>query len=95
MRITGATIWYQKYFDYAQENHLLPPEITGLSGLDTQNATRSEIAYMFSQILSPEDSAAINDLEIPDIDQITSDYVDSVKKMYASGIIGGKEGRSI
>ncbi|MDP4110378.1 MAG: S-layer homology domain-containing protein, partial [Bacillota bacterium] len=84
--------WYIKYYDYAQENLLLPPDIKSPSGLDTENATRAEIAYMFGGILESSDSAAINDAQIPDIGLIGADFTDAAKKMYAAGIIGGKDG---
>ncbi|MCX7615404.1 MAG: trypsin-like peptidase domain-containing protein [Clostridiales bacterium] len=88
---TGA-YWYLKYYNYASTNGLLPPSITNLDGLDAKNATRAEVAYLFGHILNNGDSAAINNLVIPDISLIDAAYTDSVKKMYSSGIIGGKVG---
>ncbi len=87
-----SPFWYEKYFIYAQNNNLLPPSYTSVSDVSTQYITRSEIAYLFAQILSSQDTAAINDLAVPDIDEISAIYRESVQKMYSSGIIGGKSG---
>lgn len=84
--------WYQKFYVYAQNNNLLPPDYTSLSDVGTQYITRSEIAYLFAHILSSKDTATVNDLTIPDIDQVGPVYRDSVQTMYSSGIIGGKAG---
>lgn len=85
-------VWYQPYYDYAVENKLLPPDIKDLESVASLPATRSRIAYLFSAVLTKEDSEKINNRAIPDLDAIEKDYQEAVKTMYAAGIITGKSG---
>lgn len=89
---TNSSFWYAKYYDYAKSNNLLHSSITNIDNLDEDLATRSDIAYLFNNVLSQSDLSIINSSPIPDISKINTDYKSAVKLMYSAGIITGKEG---
>ena len=87
---TGA--WYQRYYQYALANGLLPPG-SDLTSRINQPATRALIAYLFSKAIDSADLHAVNTASvIPDKESIPFGYAEAVGRMYASGVITGQEG---
>jgi len=84
--------WYAKYMSYAENAGILPSTCPEAAEVDNKPITRQELAGLFCNILSSEDLPNINDKSIPDIAQVSPEFTDSAKAMYAAGIFTGKEG---
>ena len=83
--------WYTPYYDYCVKYGLLPEYRPGLSFLDERGISRNDLAYIFGKLLDSRDTPAISDLKISDEAYIPTYYRDSVKKLYAAGIMNGME----
>lgn len=83
--------WYTPYYNYCVKYKLLPNTCPKLSRLDDSSISRYNLAYIFSRLIDNEDTAAISDLKIGDVNDIPSYYLASVKKLYAAGIMNGME----
>ena len=83
--------WYTPYYDYCVKYGLLPEYRPGLSSLDERGISRNDLAYIFGKLLDSRDTPAISDLKISDEAYIPTYYRDSVKKLYAAGIMNGME----
>lgn len=85
--------WYGPYYRYCAARGLLPSGAPAENAL-SKNINRYDLAYMFSRVISSEDMPAINDGKIGDLANIPSYYRDSIKLLYASGIMQGTDSRN-
>jgi len=80
--------WYQVYVDYAITNGIIAAN--DFSGF-TRNATRAEMAYIFSRSLPQAEFAVINTVNsLPDVNSGTP-YSDSIFMLYRAGILTGSD----
>ncbi len=87
--VSGA--WYEMYYQYAQANNMLPPDISRNTDLK-HSATRAFLAFVFSKSIDSSDLPAINTAAvIADFNTIDATYQNAVKTMYESGIITGMD----
>ena len=91
----GSGYWAQNYLEYCKKNGCLPDK----GEINAQNygvpCTREEAAYMFYHgIGSNNPSIANYDIEkedIPDFNQVTSGYSNSVLMLYKKGVLVGMD----
>ncbi len=84
--------WYRSGVEYAKMNNIIGED--GFKNYE-RPATRAEVAYILSSSLPLEELKNINNIKkIPDVDS-SSDYSESIFKLYNSGIIrgSGEDGR--
>jgi len=81
--------WYYPYLQYCDANGILPSSCPRDRSLSNVIISRYDLAYLFSRCVSKVDMPAISNREISDIDSIPAYYLDSVRTMYAAGIMTG------
>lgn len=80
--------WYDAYVQYALENQIITEE----DGFDyNANATRAQVAYIFSNAVSKDSLCDINEnVSIADVDKNTA-YADSIILLYEAGVLKGND----
>lgn len=80
--------WYKIYLDYALEKEIIKEG--DFAKLD-QKASRSEMAYIFSNALPAKEYEGVNTVEsLPDVTTATK-YRDSIFNLYRAGILTGND----
>lgn len=81
--------WYQPYLNYCQSYDLIPATMPQGRSLSNCIISRYDLAYIFSRCIDVEDMPATCDTAITDLGSIPAEYIDSVKTMYAAGVMTG------
>lgn len=81
--------WYAPYYRYCEANNMIPADCPKGVYLDGISIPRYALAYIFSRTVDKEDMPTISDQKINDLNKIPAAYVESVKLMYASGVMNG------
>ena len=76
--------WYDFYVDYAKKYGIIKNDFSDYG----KKATRAEVAYIFSNLFN--DIETQKNTIIPDVDEST-EYCDSIHKLYALGILKGDD----
>ena len=80
--------WYQVYVDYAVENNII--KAGDFSNYDRE-ATRAEMAYIFSRSVPPSLFTKQNAvMSLPDVDANTP-YADAITTLYEAGVLSGND----
>lgn len=87
--LQNGDLWYSPYYRYCYAQGMIPSSCPKGVNLDRVSIPRYALAYIFSRTVDAEDLPAISDRQITDINTIPSEYVDSVKLMYSSGVMNG------
>lgn len=85
----NPNLWYQPYVDYALSNGIIPSPYTDY----TVNATRSDMAVIFTNALPDEALTVINTIDndaIPDV-SLGYSYGPAVYKLYRAGVLTGSD----
>ena len=78
--------WYQVYVDYAINNDII--EVDDFADY-TRDATRAEMAYIFSRSLPPGEFQEQNTVNsLPDVDDETP-YYEAILQLYKAGVVTG------
>lgn len=80
--------WYLTYYRYCLEHNMLPSSTPAVSKLES-TINRYNLAYIFARTISAYDMPQISDYSIGDLSSIPEYYKDSVKTLYAAGIMIG------
>ena len=82
--------WFGPDYEYCKAHNMIPTDCPAtLSAMAATPIPRYGLAYLFSRTVDDVDLPAISNRQITDLASIPAQYVDSVKRMYASGIITG------
>ncbi len=84
--------WYAKYLIYAKNAEILPSTVPEGAAFTQEMISRQELAGLFRNVLAQDDLPAINDMSIPDLEQVELEFRDAVADLYAAGILTGKNG---
>lgn len=88
----GQGTWYSGYMTYAGDVGLLPTAMPEGDTVVWQTISRQELAALFSKVFDEQDLPAVKEALVPDLKKVLPEYQSAVQKMYASGIITGKDG---
>lgn len=81
--------WYSPYYRYCAARNMIPSSCPKGVYLDGVIINRYDLAYIFSRTIDAADMPAISDRAITDAAKIPSQYLNSVKTLYAAGILNG------
>ncbi len=87
--LKDGDLWYSPYYRYCAAQGMIPSSCPKGVNLDRVSIPRYALAYIFSRTVDAEDLPSISDREITDLNTIPSEYLDSVKLMYSSGVMNG------
>lgn len=87
--VRNGDYWYSPYYRYCAARNMIPSACPKGVYLDGVIINRYNLAYIFSRTIGAEDMPAISDRAITDISKIPSQYLSSVKTLYAAGILNG------
>ncbi|MCF0138443.1 MAG: S-layer homology domain-containing protein [Oscillospiraceae bacterium] len=89
LELREGDYWYSPCQRYCEGHGMIPADCPKGVNLDRVVIPRYALAYIFSRTVDLEDLPTISNRQITDLNKIPAGYVDSVKLMYASGVLTG------